>query len=665
MVFGPEFLKVGLSKVRAAGFQHLTTTLVLLLAALLLARFSWEMPFVGSAERSLYDFRYSAIAPMSAQKEGVQLVVYDDQTVIATGKRTPLDRGLLTTALQRIDRMGAKSVGINILFTQPQPEDSELLGVLRSMKTPTYLAYDLASNGQDTLSYEQQLHLDHFVKRLRGGTTQPARSELDLDEGVVRAWPESKSLSYGHLAVVMSQNDARQVRLPIPGSAILFEEPLYPDRPVFSSLRIDLFSDPDLLPALQPQVKGKDVLVGGDMLDFQRFRTPLSQFGGADLSGGEVIAAMLHQTSKNDFQRQLSAWLLWAAALLIIIFAVATSLLELSFVKLLPLLIMQFGLLVGAPFSLQASGFDTLGTPAAGWVLAWILAFTAVSSSARASGAVERRFAHSALGKFLPKDVAQEIIAHPEKLTLSGTKSQLSIVFSDLEGFTSFSHQVEPEVVAKVLNEYLDCLSAVILDHGGLIDKYVGDAIVSFWGAPIARTDDARHAALAGYALWKAGEEFRAKIAPSLPPLGKTRVGIHIGDAVVGNFGGERRMQYTALGDAMNTAARLESANKAVGSTVLASRDIAEASGLLWWRPLGAVALRGRAGPVELYEPAPDFPEDDRASLFEAISLLGDSPATAIQIVQSVALRHRDDQPLQNMLYRLRKMRGGRAYELG
>jgi len=196
------------------------------------------------------------------------------------------------------------------------------------------------------------------------------------------------------------------------------------------------------------------------------------------------------------------------------------------------------------------------------------------------------------------------------------------------------SHAVSPEMVAKLLNRYLEMLSNVVLEHGGVIDKFVGDAVVAFWGAPIARDDDADRAAKAGYAIWEAGEAFREEVAAMdalLPPIGKTRVGLHFGEAVVGNFGGESRIQYTALGDSMNTAARLEAANKALDSSVMASREFAERTSLDWWRPMGKVVLRGRAQPVELMEPAPAIAAEEREALKQALALVSTRRNAAIE----------------------------------
>ena len=151
----------------------------------------------------------------------------------------------------------------------------------------------------------------------------------------------------------------------------------------------------------------------------------------------------------------------------------------------------------------------------------------------------------------------------------------------------------------------------------------------------------------------------------NLPKIGKTRVGLHWGEAVVGNFGGDNRIQYTALGDSMNTAARLEAASKPLDSSVMASREFMERSGLEWWRPMGTVVLRGRAKPVDLFEPAPDFPDEDRKALVQAAILMGSDRKQAEQVIAGVVARHPQDKALANLLYRVQNTEGGSAYVLG
>jgi adenylate cyclase len=350
-----------------------------------------------------------------------------------------------------------------------------------------------------------------------------------------------------------------------------------------------------------------------------------------------------------------SQLLLWAFAVVTVLVAGLTGLLEMRSWRFVPILIMQLLVIVGLPFFLHWRGMDTFGFPAIGPILGWVLAFVAVTSAARAAGAVQRRFAQGALGKYLPASIAEEIIENPDLLQLGGAKREIFVIFSDLEGFTKMSHAIEPEMVARLLNRYLEMLSKVVLDHGGILDKFIGDAVVAFWGAPISRSDDGDRAAAAGYALWQAGEDFRREVAamdPSLPKIGKTRVGMHFGEAVVGNFGGENRIQYTALGDSMNTAARLESGNKTFRSSVMASEEFARRTTLDWWRPMGKVVLSGRSSPVALCEPAPDFPADDRAALANALHLLATDRATALAALGDICARYPSDDALKAMLER-------------
>ena len=284
-------------------------------------------------------------------------------------------------------------------------------------------------------------------------------------------------------------------------------------------------------------------------------------------------------------------------------------------------------------------------------------------AAARAVGSEQRRFAQSALGKYLPRDIAAQILRDPEGLSLKGEKRELFIVFTDLEGFTKLSHALDPQTVATLLNRYLETLSNVVLAHGGTIDKFVGDAVVAFWGAPIPRSDDGERAVKAAMAMHAAGEVFRRNVPDGIPAIGRTRVGLHHGDAIVGNFGGEGRIQYTALGDAMNTASRLESANKQLGTSILISTDAAERSGMDCFRALGTVEVRGRATPVGIVEPSTADPTElqDFARQVHAASR-GD--ADALQNLTETAALHPNDAALRNLVYRLKHMTEGGYFVL-
>lgn len=679
MARNDNLLRLGWRNVREAGTRRLVLTAILIVASLCIGYFSWHLPVTGSAERALYDARLYVEANQRAvdQDPRVVMVVFDDQTLINARKRSPLDRGILAEALRNLDSLGPRAIGIDILLDQPQDEDDELVETLRNMKTPVSVGYANLATNQGDIVYEQQQYLDEFMARLEGSRAMPGSVRLDDNYGVVRRFPPIEPDLPPVLGrSMLNASGGADKALPGYTGAIRYRLNKYEGEPIVNKLQIDNFLDegglmaiPEARELLRQQIAERYVLIGGDIVDYDRVPTPLSEtMDAAAPPGMQIHAEMLLQMLDGAALSEPTSLGRWSRTYLIVFMAVLTGLLEWSSWRIYALMAAQFVVIIGIPFLFQFTGVDTYGVPAFGWAIAWVIAFAATTSAARAAGAAQRNFARGALGKYLPREMAEEIIEHPELLSLHGEKKELFVLFSDLEGFTKMSHAMSPETVARVLNRYLDTLSRVVLDHGGVIDKFVGDAVVAFWGAPIERPDDGARAAKCGYALYQAGEAFRdevAKMLPELPRIGKTRVGLHWGEAVVGNFGGQRRIQYTALGDSMNTAARLEAANKALDSTIMASREFADRSGIDMWRAMGRVQLRGRATPVDLMEPAPDFPLEDRDRLARAARFVDEDIAAAIALVADVAARYPGDMALQNLLKRTRHLEEGGFYVLG
>ncbi|MFM7349741.1 MAG: CHASE2 domain-containing protein, partial [Erythrobacter sp.] len=650
-------------------------TVLVLAAAVFIARYSWVLPgdrlptpLTGEAERALYDLRAYYAADLAPQDQRIVLVTYTDQTLIKARKRSPLDRGLLERTLKNLDAMGARAIGIDILFDQPQDEDAALLAQLRAMRTPVAVAYANVATNEDDVVYEQQQYLDTFQAQLAGTRAKAASIRLDNTFGATRVWP---TIVPG-LPPLLGRRMLADAGVEIAPfaryqGAIDYRRAKFVDAPLFASLQIDLLADPDpdVLPFLAEQIRGKYVIIGGYIVDYDRVATTFTSITAEQPAGLAVHAEIIAQMLDGRLLRPIPEWVLWVMAVLVVLTAALTALLEWRARRVAPLVVGLMALFFGIPVVLQLEDVDTYGLPAVGWLVGWFLAFAAVTAAARAAGAVQRNFATGALGKYIPRDIAQAIIDKPDLLALGGEKRAIFVLFSDLEGFTALSQALPAETVARLLNRYLDALSKVVLDHGGVIDKFVGDAVVAFWGAPIARPGDGERAARAGYAIWQAGETFRHEVTaltPDLPPIGKTRVGLHYGEAVIGNFGGATRLQYTALGDSMNTASRLENANKALDSAVMASREFAEASGLDWWREMGRVKLRGRMKPVDLFEPAPSFPNEDRAALAEACALAAIDREAALERVRAVASRHPDDSALGNLVRRMEAMDQGGTY---
>jgi adenylate cyclase len=671
----PIFKKLRRLFTQIGPWRLIATTLCLLLA-LFIARLSWQAPLIGDAERALYDARATAMSPHVSQDQRIVMITFNDETLFNTGIRSPLDRTLLAKALANIDAMGAKAIGIDIAFDSPRPDDELLKSQLRAMTTPTWLAYAEQASNPNTIFYEQQKFLEAFLASVRTEKTQPTSVLFRTDgDSVIRTWPDRPANLPPLMSNALAPVEVRHAQYVGP---IRFLSPSRAqegqEEPVFANIPIDSFAidmDADMRAGFADLVRGRYVLIGGDIIDNDQFNTPLSRFidplsgEHETMIGLEVHAHMLAQQLDRAWFLPISSATLWGLALLVVLAGGATSLLDLSARWIVIIFLAQMLFLAAFPFWLQGRLVDTTALPAFGWAFGWLLGYAALGTAARAVGSSQRAFAQSALGKYLPADVAAAIMKDPDRLSLTGEKREIFCVFTDLEGFTKLSHAITPETVARLLNEYLDRLSDVVLEHGGTIDKFVGDAVVAFWGAPLSHPDDGERAARAAIALYEAGEKFRVDMAEGVPPLGMTRVGLHVGDAIVGNFGGEGRIQYTALGDSMNTAARLESANKSLRNGILFSAEAASRCDRDDLIPMGRVILRGRSRPVELFAPRPDLSPDLRRSIYQLVAHHDAGDESAF-VTSATDLRQQlpQDAAVQFLIDRLTATQKGESYVL-
>lgn len=660
---------------RQIGLVRLLVTLAFLAAGLTLARSDWHLPLAGDAERALYDLRFKANAEVAAEPDPrIALVVFNDATLEGLGKRSPLDRRMLAQALTAIDRMGPRSIGIDILIDQAQAEDEQLIAALRAMRTPTWLAFASHEANPDQIQAWQEQFLRHFITRIGSPRVRPAsiRLEADLEDGVMRRWTRQDDGLPPLLANAMTDANpgfrayAGAIDFTIPADREIGRFPKFSIELVAGLVSDELPAEAQqaVLAGFAEQIRGRHVLIGGDIQDLDNFETPMTRFDLGWTKGIEVHAQMLAQQLDGRVRLPIPPALLWLAAIVVVVAGALTAGFDLGGWRLALALAVQVGAIAWLPFLLHDSGLDTLGLPAFGWGAGWLLAFLGVGIAARAVGSEQRRFAQSALGKYLPPDVAGQIMRDPEQLSLRGEKKRIHTLFTDLADFTKLSHAITPEQLSALLNDYLDRMSAIVLAHGGTIDKFVGDAVVAFWGAPIARPDDADRALKAAIAMFQCGETFRAEVPESLPPVGITRVGLHCGEAVVGNFGGEGRMQYTAIGDGMNTGARLESANKSLKSTILVSSEAKAGTTLDVFRPMGRIAVSGRSTPVEVWEPVPDMDAVLRGEL-NALWLRFDAgDLDALVQLQSIADEQNEDAALGAFVYRCREAGPGGHYVL-
>ena len=230
----------------------------------------------------------------------------------------------------------------------------------------------------------------------------------------------------------------------------------------------------------------------------------------------------------------------------------------------------------------------------------------------------QKAFIKSAFKHYLGPDVIEQIIADPAKLQLGGEKRALTIFFSDIEKFSGFSERLDPPTLTALLNDYLTAMGAIIQEEGGYLDKFIGDAIVAFWNAPLGQDDHAVRACRAAIRCQRRLAELRPEFQTRTGAVVKCRIGINTGDVVVGNMGSRERFNYTILGDAANLASRLEGANKAFGTYLMVSETTWQQSGGGFvGRELGRLRVVGRKTPVKVYELA-GLPGDARPASFAA-----------------------------------------------
>jgi adenylate cyclase len=208
-----------------------------------------------------------------------------------------------------------------------------------------------------------------------------------------------------------------------------------------------------------------------------------------------------------------------------------------------------------------------------------------------------------AFRRYVPAELVRQLISTGEEAHLGGHKRDLTVFFSDIAGFTTIAEGMAPEELMLHLSEYFDELTQILSEHKGTVDKYIGDGIMAFWGAPVPDDNHAFHACNAALICQAKLKDLNRKWADAGKSPLATRIGISSGETVVGNVGSSERINYTVMGDNVNLASRLEGVNKLYGTQIIVSRATYEAvADKFWFRPLDIVAVKGRSGGTTIYE---------------------------------------------------------------
>src|SRR5476649_2029740 len=267
----------------------------------------------------------------------------------------------------------------------------------------------------------------------------------------------------------------------------------------------------------------------------------------------------------------------------------------------------------------------------------------------------EAERAHALLSRYFSPNLAEQLASNADAFDLAGHRREIATVFTDIASFTQLVETLEPVVLGPLLNDYLTGMTDLVFAHDGTVAKIVGDALHILFGAPGEQPDHADRAVACALAMDDYAQEFRERWLKRKIALGVTRIGVHAGPAIVGNFGGGRFFDYTAYGDTINIAARLEAANKQLGTRICVSAILAAKVKDFRGRPVGDLMLRGRSETLRAFEPLPAKQHDDPStkSYLEAFAKLEAGDAGAIAAFAAHVGKYADDQLASFHLKRL------------
>ena len=293
---------------------------------------------------------------------------------------------------------------------------------------------------------------------------------------------------------------------------------------------------------------------------------------------------------------------------------------------------------------------DPIGPAAVAVFAANVTEFAAFIRTRALKTAIQLRFE-----RYVPPEVVARLVREPEALRLDGELREVTALLTDVEGFSSMTEKSDPRMLVRVLDDYFDRVTELIVSHGGMVDKMFGDAVLGFFNIPADLPDHTDAAVRCARAIVVATEAFRGRREVAALGFGRTRCGIETGMAIVGDVGGRRRLDYTVYGPVVNKAARFQEANKALKSTIcIGPAAAAKLQGGVALRSLGRLDVRGMEGFAEVFEPwDASVPGELRKSYAEAVANSETEPERARRIFAELAVRLPDDRVVKSWLERL------------
>ncbi len=592
---------------RFAGLAVVTAALVMLATE--------KLSLLSRINQFVQDWQIASVfAPREPQDPDIVIVAIDEATLRGFAYRSPVDRQFVSDLLQKLAAHRPKAIGLDLLLDQPtEPEkDAALAATLRNLKLPVLVSYVISAG---VVTPEQKAYEDEMIPPRNRAMANLPTDQFDTARF---AFPGER-LPDGRYVMGFARAlaAAAGVKTPAQQVPIIWRgrpEPTQTDlnpRPFRQvSATVAGFMPPDWF-------TDKIILIGSDVTLVDRHRTPFSVTLAGD--AGQLPGVVIQAHILSQFLHAKASPMAGLATnfTIALLFALAGAALGVIERPLLPRIAAAFGLAVllvvgGIALYHYQNVMIGLIAPA----LSLIAAFTVLDSLGGRDARRQREFIQGAFGRYVSPKVVEQMVQDPSRMSLEGERRVMTYLFSDIQNFTTMSEKMESRQMAALVNAYLEGMTAIVLKHDGMVDKFIGDAVFAIFNAPVDLPDHASKAVRCMLEMDRFCESFRAEQQRAGVPLGMTRIGVHTGAAVIGNFGSKDRFTYTAQGDAVNTAARLEGINKYLGTRLCVSGATRELCPDLPFRPVASVVLKGKTEALELWEPlhggtySPDFLRD-------------------------------------------------------
>lgn len=563
-----------------------------------------------NVELRLFDRLIIATAPNQANLP-ITIVGIDEPSFAEIKQQWPWPRSMHARLVDNLREAGVAAVGFDVLFSEATtPAEDTAFAQAIERHGSVVLAADLFYEESDNVRQWKRveplkLFNDH------GAVTGFISVQIDPD-GVQRQLPDYQDAFWRQILTlfdksypgIVAQLDATpDLRIRYLGGPHTFNY-----IPYYKLLEPDKY----LPPHWKEFLKDNIVLVGRDLkastevrsAQADMFQTPFFAVNNELMPGVEIHANMIANMINGDPLREaprswyLLSWLLTACAAVLLMRRWQP--IRSGFIG-----IGLMAALGGGGYFLVTQALVWL--PVAGSILTVFLVYLAQGGVAFFFEQRQRRQIKQAFSKYVAPAVVDEVIAHPERLKLGGERRDLTLLFTDLAGFTSISEALDAEQVAQILNRHLTEMTGIVLHYQGTVDKFIGDAVMAFWGAPIADPDQSLHAVKAAMEMQEKIAVMRDELLAAGGPEVRMRIGVHRGECIVGNMGGDNRFDYTAIGDTVNLASRLEGVNKVYGTGILLSDSAAQAvAGQVRLRQVDVVRVKGKQVGVGIYTPCQD-----------------------------------------------------------